>query len=186
MTARLSAPVRACHGHASDQVSGGEGEVGKGRWRWRCCRGDGWRTDSIFKLGIYIDARRAGRFNVYVALQFSVLHQQINCCFILALANNQNIITELVVHGAVMFYSAHPGKRTHTQRHTAILFIHAPKCMQRLNSPHTFTESPTQGTGALLFDATRQALAGFCFTPFRASFLGVMRGGLGCGARLAP
>lgn len=31
---------------------------------------------------------------------------------------------------------------------------------------YTHTQAPTQGKGALLFDAARRALAGFCFTPF--------------------
>ena len=54
---------------------------------------------------------------MYVVLLFSVLHQQINCCFILALANNQNIITKLVAHGGAIFYSAQ-GTQTHTHTHT--------------------------------------------------------------------
>lgn len=135
-----------------------------------------------------------------VALLFSVLHQQINCCFILAFANNQNIIMELVAHGGMIFYSAHTD--THTHYNTS--FMHAHK-MQRGATPphtpltHTFTHlhshshthalpfcTPTRGKGALLFDAARRALAGFCFTPFRVAFLGVMRGGLGSSAQPAP
>lgn len=59
---------------------------------------------------------------MYVARLFSVLHQQINCCFILVLANNQNIIMELVAHGGTIFYSVH----THRQAHA---LIHA--CTQK-------------------------------------------------------
>lgn len=48
---------------------------------------------------------------MYIIFLFSVLHQQINCCFILVLANNQNIIMALVAHGGMIFYSARRGRR---------------------------------------------------------------------------
>lgn len=54
---------------------------------------------------------------MYVVLQFSVLHQQINCCFILVHANNQNIIMELVAHGGMIFYNVHTGRHTNTHCH---------------------------------------------------------------------
>ena len=83
---------------------------------------------------------------MYVVLLFSVLHQQINCCFILVLANNQNIIMELVAHGGTIFYSAH----THKGRHIHTHLIHACTQMQaRTEHPpsiltHMLTYTHTQ------------------------------------------
>lgn len=78
------------------------------------------------KCDFVLMLHRSGLFNMYVVLLFSVLHQQINCCFILALANNQNIITQLVAHGGTVFYSIHTDTQAGTQTHSH--FIHA--CMQ--------------------------------------------------------
>lgn len=79
---------------------------------------------------------------MYVVLLFSVLHQQINCCFILVLANNQNIIMELVAHGGTIYYSVHT---THRQARTRTLspisFMHARKCKQELNNPPPHTHA---------------------------------------------
>lgn len=66
-----------------------------------------------------------GWFNTCVL--FSVLHQQINCCFILVLANNQNIIMELVAHGGMIFFFLFAHSRfIHAcrQRQTPSLFLH--------------------------------------------------------------
>lgn len=101
----------------------------------------------------------AGRFSAHVALQFSVLHQQINCCFILVLANNRNVITVPV---------ARRGARTHA----SILFIQRTK--KCINSPpliHTVTH--TRHRSAPLFDATRQGSRQIVFHfPACVSFSG--------------
>lgn len=125
---------------------------------------------------------------MYAVLLFPVLHQQINCCFILVLANNQNIIMELVAHGGTIFYTVY------THRHTD---IHACMHANAKGTTHTHTHPiPHAYTHTHRGTHTRQGCSALSCRPsssrwilfhcLRVSFLGAMRGGLCCGAQLAP
>lgn len=93
-----------------------------------------------------------------MALQFSVLHQQINCCFILALANNRNVITVPVARGSACTPPSY--------------LSNAPKkCIN--STPHIHTVTHTRHRGAPLFDATRQGSSQIAFHfPACVSFSG--------------
>lgn len=97
--------------------------------------------------------------------------------------------TQADTHYNTSFMHAHKMQRGATPPHTPLTHTFTHTHISTLTHTHTHTLpfcTPTRGKGALLFDAARRALDGFCFTPFRVAFLGVMRGGLGSSAQPAP